>query len=83
MSLQEITGILYQFVKEKFDIGDDPDYTAEVNLFDYGFIDSMEATEILLYVEERFHVEITQKDIVLSPMNSVAEIAAVVAGKLK
>lgn len=82
MSLQEITDTLYQFVKEKFDIGDDPEYTAEVNLFDYGFIDSMEATEIILYVEEHFQVEITQRDIVLYPMNSVAEIAAVVAGKL-
>jgi len=82
MSVQEITDILYQYVKEHFDIGEDPDYTPEVNLFDYGFIDSMEATEILLFVEERFKVEITQRDIVLFPMNSVAEIAAVVAGKL-
>ena len=83
MNLQEITDTLYQFVKEKFNIGEDPDYTAQVNLFDYGFIDSLEATEILAYVEERFQVEITQRDIVLSPMNSVAEIAAVVAGKLQ
>jgi D-alanine--poly(phosphoribitol) ligase subunit 2 len=83
MSLQEVIDILYQFVREKFDIGDDPEYTAEVNLFDYGFIDSMEAMEIISYVEERFQVEITQKDIVLYPMNSVAEIAAVVSGKLR
>lgn len=82
MSLQEISDTLYRYIQETFDIGDDPEYTPEVNLFDYGFIDSMEATEILDYVEERFQVEITQKDIVLYPMNSVAEIAAVVAGKL-
>lgn len=43
----------------------------------------MEAMEIISYVEERFQVEITQKDIVLYPMNSVAEIAAVVSGKLR
>lgn len=83
MSYQEISDTLFQFIREKFDIGDDPEYTAEVNLFDYGFIDSLEATEILAYVEEHFQVEITQKDLVLHPMNSVAEIAAVVAGKLK
>lgn len=82
MSVQEITDILYQFIRDKFDIGDDPDYTPEVNLFDSGFIDSMEAMEILSFVEERFQVEITQKDIMLHPMNSVAEIAAVAAGKL-
>lgn len=83
MSVQEITDTLYQFVREKFDIGDDPDYTPEVNLFDYGFIDSMEAMEIISYVEDRFQVEITQGDILLHPMNSVAEIAAVVAEKLR
>lgn len=83
MSLQEITDILYQFVREQFDIGDDPEYTPEVNLFDYGFIDSMEAMEIISFVEERFQVEITQRDIVLYPMNSVAEIAAVTAEKLR
>ena len=82
MKLQEIIDILYQHIREEFDIGDDPEYTPEVNLFDAGFIDSMEATEILSYVEERFQVEITQKDLVLYPMNSVAEIASVLAEKL-
>ena len=82
MRLQEITDTLYQYIRETFDIGDDPEYTPEVNLFDYGFIDSMEATDILTYVEEHFQIEITQKDLVLYPMNSVAEIAAVVARKL-
>lgn len=83
MRLQEITDTIYQYIKETFDIGDDPEYTPEVNLFDYGFIDSMEAADILAYVEERFRIEITQKDLVLYPMNSAAEIAAVVAGKLE
>lgn len=83
MRLQEIIDTLYQYIKETFDIGDDPEYTPEVNLFDYGFIDSMQATEVLSYVEEHFQVEITQKDLVLYPMNSVVEIAAVVAGKLE
>ncbi len=82
MELQEIQKIIFDYVRDTFEIGDDPDYTMDVNLFDYGFVDSVGATDIILFVEERFGVEITQKDIVKYPMNSVEEIAAVIAEKL-
>ena len=82
MELQEIQQIIFDYVRDTFEIGDDPDYTMDVNLFDYGFVDSVGATDIILFVEERFGVEITQKDIVKYPMNSVEEIAAVIAEKL-
>lgn len=81
--MDEIIEILSRFIDEQFDIGGDPDFTPEVNLFDYGFVDSLGATEILLFVEERWNIEITQKDLTLYPMNSVREIAEVVASKLK
>lgn len=81
MQLSEITRILDEFIRDKFQIGNDPDYSAEINLFDYGFVDSAGATEILLYAEETFGVEITQKDLTLYPMNSVSEIAEVIYKK--
>ena len=71
-----------EFVKEHFEIGDDPDFGLDVNLFDEGFMDSLGATEIVLYIEEAFGVQITQKDIILYPMNTVREIAQVVERKL-
>lgn len=83
MSIQEITNIIFVYVRNHFNIGDDPDYTTDVNLFDYGFVDSLGATEILLFLEDQFHVAISQKDIVLYPMSTIEEIAAVVGEKLK
>lgn len=71
-----------EFIKAHFSIGDDEDFTRDVNLFDYGFIDSLEATEIIVFLEERFSIEITQKDIILYPMNTINEIAEVVQGKV-
>ncbi len=62
---------------------DEPDFTDGVNLFDYGFVDSLGATEIVLFLEETFGVEITQADITLYPMNSINEIAEVVERKLR
>lgn len=78
----EINERIYEYIKDHFKIGDDPDYTYYVHLFDSGFVDSLGATEIILFLEKEFGVEITQKDIVLYPMNTVDEIAEVVESKL-
>ena len=83
MSMEEILQALDAFVREHFEIEpDDEDYSEDVNLFEFGYVDSMGATEIILFAEERFGIHITQKDITLYPMNTVREIAAVVFRKI-
>ena len=76
--LEQITN----YVKEHFEIGDDPDFTLDVNLFDEGFVDSLGATEIVFFIEDTFQIKISQKDIILYPMNTVREIAQVVEQKI-
>lgn len=71
-----------EFIREKFEIGDDPDFTPDVHLFNEGFVDSFGAVEIIHFVEETYNIEITQKDITLFPMNTVNEITAVVENKI-
>lgn len=74
---------LRAYILEHFDIpADDPDFGDDVHLFDYGFVDSLGATEIIMFLEDTYHVEIGQKDIILYPMNTVNEIAEVVERKL-
>lgn len=74
---------LRNYILEHFEIdADDPDFADDVHLFDYGFVDSLGATEIVLFLEDTFHVEITQADITLYPMNTIDEIAQVVESKL-
>lgn len=77
-----VTETISEFIKEKFEIGDDPDFTNDVHLFNEGFVDSFGAVEIIHFVEETYGIEITQKDITLFPMNTVEEIAAVVESKI-
>ena len=72
---------LSEFIREKFEIGDDPDFTNDVHLFNEGFVDSFGAVEIIHFVEETYGISITQKDITLFPMNTVNEIATVVESK--
>ncbi len=70
------------FIREKFEIYDDPDFTNDVHLFNEGFVDSFGAVEIIHFVEETYNIEITQRDITLFPMNTVEEIAEVVESKI-
>jgi D-alanine--poly(phosphoribitol) ligase subunit 2 len=81
--MNEIEQAIYNFISERFQLDSDPDYTPEVNLFDFGFVDSLGATEILLFLEQNWNIEITQADLILYAMDSVCEIAAVVQTKLK
>ena len=81
--MDNVKDTLRSYILEHFHIeADDPDFGDDIHLFDYGFVDSLGATEIVLFLET-FHIQITQKDITLYPMNTVNEIAEVVERKLK
>ena len=74
---------LRNFILEHFEIdAGDLDFTDDVDLFDYGFVDSLGATEIVLFLEDTFEIKISQADITLYPMNTINEIAEVVESKL-
>lgn len=82
MTLEQIKENLYNHIMEKYGLEGDLDYTTDVNLFDYGFLDSMGATEVIMWLEETYNIEISQKDIILYPMDTIEEIAEVVYGKV-
>lgn len=73
---------LNEFIRDKFEIGDDPDFTNDVHMFNEGFVDSFGAVEIIHFVEETYGIKITQRDIMLYPMNTVNEIASVIKKKI-
>ena len=82
MNLEQIKEKIYDYLMEKYALDGDPDFNTDVNLFDYGYLDSMGATEVIMWLEETYEIEITQKDIILYPMDTISEIAEVVYGKV-
>lgn len=83
MRIMKIKEELSKYIKSNFEIDDDdPDFTEDSHLFDMGFVDSLGATEIILYIEEHWNIEITQRDLILYPMNTIEEIAEVIERKL-
>lgn len=80
--MDDIERIIDEYLREQLEITeDDDDYGVELNLFDAGYLDSVGAMQLIVFIEERFAVEISQKDITLYPMNTIEEIASVVRRK--
>lgn len=70
------------FLIENFDIDkDDSEFTDDVDFFTYGYVDSFGAAEIISFMEEKFHIEVTNKDLVKYPMTSIDEIAQYISIK--
>ena len=78
----DIENKIETYIRDYFEIGDDPDLTLDTHLFDEGFVDSLGAVQIVSFVEETFNIEITQKDLTLYPMNTINEIAEVIKTKI-
>lgn len=81
--MEKILDDLRDFIVTRFDIDeDDEEFTNDVDMFLYGYVDSFGATEIINFMEEKFGVSITNKDLVKYPMNSIDEIVAFITERL-
>ncbi len=84
MERAEIRNKLREFVKAEFKIPDnDPDFSDDVNLFDFGYVDSFGAVTLTSYVETAFGVKISDSDLVAYPLNTIVEIADFVDRRTK
>ena len=82
-SKDEIKNKLRNYIIEEFEIEEDDELEDDTHLFDYGYVDSFGAVKLTDFVEETFNVEITNKDLIMYPMNTIEEIAEVIEMKVK
>jgi len=76
MENNTITAEIRQFVRTQFNIPDsDVDFTDDVHLFDYGYVDSFGAVSLTTFVEEKCGIKISQTDMIAHPLNTIREIA--------
>src|SRR3954469_5603101 len=70
------------FIRAKFDVAaDDPDFTKDVHLFDYGYLDSFGAQELITHLEATYAIKISDNDLVKYPLNTLTEISTVVVDR--
>jgi acyl carrier protein len=71
------------FIVENFLFGDESQPLAkEASLMDNDLIDSTGILELVTFLEERFAIRVADADIVPANLDSIASIAAFVAGKV-
>ncbi|MCZ8523568.1 MULTISPECIES: acyl carrier protein [Paenibacillus] len=80
--MQDLLQELESHIRARYEIEeDDDDFTADVNLFDYGYIDSIGATALIAHIEKTYGIAVTNQDLMLYPMNTVREIATFIHTK--
>jgi methoxymalonate biosynthesis acyl carrier protein len=74
--MQDLLQQLEAHIRTRYDIdADDDEFTKDVHLFDYGYIDSIGATALIAHIEQTYGIQVTNQDLMLYPMNTVQEIA--------
>lgn len=80
MEVETLKQVLRQHIVTQYSIpADDSDFTDDVHLFDYGYIDSFGAVDLVSFVEKTFSITISQADLVAYPLNTINEIAGFVS----
>ncbi len=84
MELEILLGEVRSFIRERFNVpDDDPDFTDDVHLFQYGYVDSFGAVELTSFVEAKLSIEITAADLVAYPLTTVREIGTFAIKRVK
>lgn len=83
MDKDTIRKIITDYIVEEFKVDrEDADFAPGVNLFEYGFIDSLGAVKMMGFIEKKFETKISNKEIMMYPMNSIDEITDFVERKV-
>lgn len=69
------------FIRENFQVDEsDPYFTHGVHLWEEGYVDSTGLVEIIAFLEERFHVTISDEMLFSPDFTSISGISRLVAG---
>jgi methoxymalonate biosynthesis acyl carrier protein len=80
VNTDEIAGELRGYIRTRFGVPqDDPDFSDSVNLFDFGYVDSLGAAELMSFVAKRFDIRFEDADWVQRGLSTIDQIAAFVA----
>jgi acyl carrier protein len=80
MDVEQIKQTLRSHIVREYRIqSDDTEFTDDVHLFDYGYIDSMGAVALVSFVQSTFEMVISHADLTAYPLNTINEISTFVS----
>jgi methoxymalonate biosynthesis acyl carrier protein len=76
MEIEQIKTTLRDYIVAHYAVPvNDSEFTDDVHLFDYGYIDSFGAVDLVSFVQSSFGITVSQADLVAYPLNTINEIA--------
>jgi D-alanine--poly(phosphoribitol) ligase subunit 2 len=84
MEPEEITKTLRDYIVQRYAVpAGDSDFNDDVHLFDYGYVDSFGAVDLVSFVQQTFGITVSQGDMIAYPMNTINEIATFISLRRK
>jgi methoxymalonate biosynthesis acyl carrier protein len=82
MEIDEIESDLERHIRESFGVPEtDAEFNHDVDLFNYGYIDSFGAVELTNFIENRFSISLSESDWVAHPLRTISEISRFIHGR--
>lgn len=71
------------FVVENFLFGDDADLTDETSFLETGIVDSTGILELVEFLEQEFHIQISDEELLPENLDSITQIASFLLTKIQ
>lgn len=79
---ESIKNTIRQYIIDKAGIlPDDSDFSDDINLYKYGYLDSVDSMSVIYFLEDKFNIKITKEDILLNNMQSINEMTKLIIEK--
>jgi acyl carrier protein len=80
--MEDIAHVVHRFILREFLPGEDPDdLTLETPLITGGILDSISTLKLVVFLEEHFGITIEAFEAGVEHLDSISQIASLVAGK--
>lgn len=84
MENTQIAAELRQFIRQRYGVPEtDPDFNDDADLFNYGYIDSFGAVDLIAFIERQFAIKFTNADWVAFPLSTINQITSFVVKRQK
>lgn len=84
MSVSEIAAAVEAYVRSEGDVPDgDPHFNREVDLFEFGYIDSVGFVQLVVWLEDSYDIELTEAYLLDERFNTIGGIATIVDSRVR
>jgi acyl carrier protein len=77
---EEIVKAIHQYIHDNFPTDESPD--GDSKIFEEGYVDSVGLLSIIYFIEDAFHIKISDEDVVRENFESISRITAMIQNKI-